>query len=247
MNRIARSMAGVFLCWSLFGHVAAQQVISTKAGIIDWVDGEAFLDREPLVLPQLGLVQMEKGQMLRTGRGYAELLLAGSAYLRTGENASLKLEQNQWNNTQLSLEQGSALIEIVGKIRTNPIRIRLSTSLIKNPGLYRLDHSPYRIRVYRGSAVAEVQGKKIRLESCRQVLLAGDLMPCKFDVDIADVLHRWAAQRSFKLFAANPGMSNWTWIDLGWFNNCGYRMRFHLNVSHEEWIRNRQLRGRQDD
>jgi hypothetical protein len=65
------------------------------------------------------------------------------------------------------------------------------------------------------------------------------------NVDAVDLLHQWAALRSFTLFADNPStrtQGHWTYIDLGWLKNYNYRMSFHSPEIYAERTRNRNTR-----
>ncbi len=99
----------------------AAQMVSAKAGVIQCTEGDVFLDGKPLKPSQRDYSQMETGQSLRTEKGRAELLLSPNTYLRLDENSSARLEQNRLEDTQLALEKGSALIEVVEEFKGNRV------------------------------------------------------------------------------------------------------------------------------
>lgn len=246
--RIARSLAMVFLLLTIAGAVSAQQVVSTTAGIIQCVEGDVFLEGKLLQLPRLphgSYLQMENGQSLRTMQGRMELLLNSYIYLRLGENGLLRMEQNQLNDSQLALEQGSVLIEVVQELPGNRTRLRFSTGIveIRKAGLYRLDAGSGEFRVYGGAALVTIGNRQKTIKTGRMVHLDGDFASPKFNANDADSLHQWAAQRSFNLFIASSESRkqlHWNPISLGWLRNSNYRMRFFSQLAFDELTRERR-------
>jgi hypothetical protein len=220
------------LCFFLVcGTATAQNVISTKAGVISFAAGAVSLDSNPVKLSKGSLFQMENGQRLKTQRGLAEVVLTPGAYLRLGGNSSVQMEQNQISEIQLSVESGSALIEIIDKIKTDPIRVHFQTSSaeIRKAGLYRFNYPPGEICVHGGEALMAVGGNNILIKSGKKFRMNIDQKPVRFSRSVKDSLHQWAALRSFDLFIAGSDTGKQLhWIDtaLGWFCNSNYQMRF---------------------
>jgi hypothetical protein len=184
--------------------VPAQQFLGAKAGILQYIQGEVFLDGNLLRLPQSGYIQLENGRSLSTRQGYLELVLNSEAYLRLGKDGTLRMEQNRLDDMQFVLERGSALIEVLDTTKSR-IKVRFSTGFveIKKAGLYRLDAGSSELRVYGGTAVVANGNRKATIKSQRMVRLDGIPASAKFDAKLTDALHEWAAQRSFNLFLAN--------------------------------------------
>ncbi len=240
---VAQSAITVLFVLSIGALAPAQQMIGAKAGLIPFVRGQVFLDGKSLRITRNDYAQMNNGQILSTKQGRAELLLSSGAYLRIGENGSLRMVRNSLDGTQLTLERGSALIEVVEKIKANPISINSSATVIeiKNPGLYRLDSNPSELRVYGGDALAYSRSNKTKVKEGSSIRLDGDFAHSAFDPNVADALHLWAAERSFAVFVANPknrNLSSWRPVGLGELKSTSYRMRFHTNTA---WIRNWQI------
>jgi hypothetical protein len=234
------------LCFSLFrSTVTAQNVIGAKAGVISNAVGTAYLDSRPVKLAKGSLFQMDNGQRLKTLRGLAEVVLTPGAYLRLGENSTVRMEQNQVSEIQLSVEAGTALIEIIDKIRTDPIRVYFQTGSaeIRNVGLYRFNSVSGEICAYGGEALVSDRGNNISLKGGRKIRMNGDLKPAKFSRKNKDVLHRWAARRSFALFVASSDTGKQIhWVDtaLGWLCNSNYQMRFQSQKYLAEYMRKRR-------
>jgi hypothetical protein len=156
------------------------------------------------------------------------------------------MQENQLSDTRLALEQGSALIEVVQEIKGNRISVLVSKSVVEveKAGLYRLDSGSGELRVYGGEAMVVKGDRKKAIKSGRMVYLSGDLASEKFDMDVADSLHQWAAQRSFSLFAVTPDtrkQTHWTPVSLGWVRNSNYRMSFYSEFFRYQWIRDQAI------
>jgi len=219
----------------LTGVARAQNLVSAKAGMIQYIEGYVFLDDTLLRLGLGDSAQMENGQSLRTRQGRAEMLVTTDIYLRLGQHGLLRMEQNRLDDTQFALEQGSALIEVVKKRSKNQIYIRFADGVIelKKNGLYRLDAGSRRIRVYGGEARVEKGVKEAKVKSGKMAHLNTDLELSQFDVNTADSLHRWAAIRSYILFIRSPStrtQDHWPQLSLGWRTNFNYRIRLHPEV-----------------
>jgi hypothetical protein len=244
----AASAAILLITLVFTDSVPAQQFVGAKAGILQHIQGEVFLEGNLLRLPRGSYIQLENGKSLSTGQGYLELVLNSDSYLRLGKDGLLRMEQNRLDDTQVVLERGSALIEVVDKTRGR-IRMNLSTGFveIKKAGLYRLDAGSSELRVYGGAAAVANGNRKATIKSERMVRLDGDPASENFDPNVVDALHEWAAQRSFDLFLANfsnGGQVHWKPVSLGWLRNFNYRMSFYSDQFRIQWMidqRNQEL------
>ena len=236
MKRRLYLSADIIIVFLLVTVVArAQNLVSAKAGMIQYIEGDVFLDNTLLHLGHGDCVQMENGQNLRTRQGRAEMLVTTDIYLRLGQHGLLRMELNRLDDTQFALEQGSALIEVVKRRSKNQIHIRFADGVIelKKNGLYRLDAGSRRIRVYGGEARVEKGGKQAKVKSGQRANLNTHLKLSQFDVHTADSLHRWAAIRSYILFIRSPStrtQDHWPQLSLGWRTNFNYRIRLHPDV-----------------
>jgi hypothetical protein len=216
----------------------AQYVIGTKAGIIEFIEGNVFLEDKPVILTPGHYVQMENGQTVRTGKGFAELLLNPGAYIRLGENTLLRVEQNKFSDTQLTLLQGSVLIESIEEIKGNRIRVRLGEDIVEasKVGLYRIEAASKELRVYGGAALVASRNKEYAVTRDRMVRLNKNHISEKFNANETDSLHQWAAKRSFDLFIASPaGQSHWAPVAMGWLVNTNYHARFRSQKFLDNW------------
>jgi hypothetical protein len=65
-------------------------------------------DRKSTKLPTL-----KDGQLLRTNNGRAEILLGPGVFVRLGPHAALRMVNSRLEDTQIEIEQGAALVEVV--------------------------------------------------------------------------------------------------------------------------------------
>lgn len=246
-HKIFPSAGLVIALLALAVGAQAQYVVSAKAGVIQFTAGEVFLDEEPVRLSKGDYETMENGQSLHTGRGFAELLLGANVYFRLGTNSLLKMYQNHLIDTQLALEKGSALVEVVEKAKGSQIRIAFGAGLveIKKKGLYRLDAGTRELRVYGGEARVAKKDLKAEIKKGKMIRLDDDFKSSKFDADAIDPLHQWSALRSFVLFVNNPvarTQPHWMHISLGWVKNNNFGMSFHSQKVYLEGMRNYNAR-----
>jgi hypothetical protein len=240
--------AAIIISITASGVLPSPQVTSAKAGIIQYVLGKAFLNERPLRLAKDDFVQMENGQSVRTDQGLVELLLASDVYLRLGNNTLLRMDKNRLTDTQLTLNRGSALIEVVEAIKGNRIKIAIPTGAveIKREGLYRLDVTSRQLQVLGGMALAMSKRKKSLIKSGNAVCLEDKLAPAPFDPDAADALHQWSGKRSFAIFEFNPNshsQTHWKPTSPGWMRNSSFRMTLYSTVFLEEWNENQRRLG----
>jgi hypothetical protein len=229
----------------------AQKIVGVKAGILQSIKGEVYLEDKRLKLPQNGHIQMGNGQLLTTKQGYAEVLLSPGAYLRLGEDSCVRMDDNQLGKTQIALEQGSALIEVVQEIEGNQMTFAIATSVveIERAGLYRLYALPGELRVYRGEAVVVKQGKTTLAKSGRVVHFARGPAVGKFDTGVADSLHKWAARRSFDLFIITPEtrkQTHWAPVSAGWLRNSAFRVSYYSEIFYLQWVKEEASRKIQE-
>jgi hypothetical protein len=244
MRQIAQSACIVSILHTIVGMALAQVVIGAKAGIIDCIEGEVFLDEEPESLSKSRYVQIKIGQRLRTQKGRAEVLPGPDVYLRLGENALLRINRNQLDDTRMELEQGPALVEIAQENKGIITKVQVSDSIVEitKAGLYRLDAGSGELQVYGGTARITCGKKEVTIKSGKKARLNGNFAAAEFDAKAFDSLHQWAARRSFDLFnatACTRTQNHWRPVSLGWAFNGNYRMRFRSDPLLAEWQKSR--------
>ncbi len=186
---------------------AAQQVISARAGVVQYVEGTVTVGGE-LISPKAGqFPSVKENEVLKTEEGRAEILLTPGVFLRVGENTSVRMVSSQLTNTKVEFLTGSALVECDDMPKDNAVTILHSgaeISILKS-GLYRFDGQPARVGVYGGEVkVVSADGKMMNLKNGHQATIEGTMAESKFDAKVEeDALYRWSSRRSDYVAMAN--------------------------------------------
>src|ERR1700728_5438476 len=140
--------------WSLgvlaAGTACAQYVISSHSGVIQYVEGRAYLADKPIE-PKFGqFPDIKENQEFRTEDGRAEILLTPGVFLRIGENSSIRMLSTRLTDTRVEVLSGSAMVECNDVPKDNSIQAIYKGNAIRfeKQGLYRIDSEPARLRVY---------------------------------------------------------------------------------------------------
>lgn len=107
-----------------------QYVISTKAGLVNYVAGEVNVKASQSIAA---------GASVRTGpNGYAEILLNPGSFLWISSNSEIVLDSVELTTIAVRVVSGGAMIEASGVDKKNPIKVRTQslTSDIVDDGLY---------------------------------------------------------------------------------------------------------------
>src|SRR5437773_7408304 len=109
-----------------------QFVVSTKAGLVNYVQGSANIK---------ATTSVPAGAPIETGPGgIVEILLNPGSYLRLGENSGAVIDQAELTNMALRITHGSAVIEANGFEKKSPLRVTAGNRKmdIISDGVYRI-------------------------------------------------------------------------------------------------------------
>jgi hypothetical protein len=221
------------LC-ALIGPISAQKVVSARAGLITLVQGFASLDNRRVALKATRFPQMKDGEALSTGRGRAELLLSPGVILRLAENSRVRLTDTQLSDTQVEIESGDALIEVLQLPEGSRIQIHLADTVTEftRTGVYRFGSVQKTLRVYGGEASVRSGSVTAVVKRGMTVSLNSALAVEKFDRKQTDALHNWAARRSFDLFMGDPEarqkQNHWQSAGAGYMENKNFGVEFRV-------------------
>ncbi len=183
----------------------AQSVISAQSGLVHYTEGQVFLG-DSAVQSKAGQFPQMKGQnVLRTEEGRAEVLLNPGAFLRIGENTSIRMVSGQITNARLELLSGSVVVEIVEPLNGSAVTIDYrdaAVSIVKR-GIYRLDSNPAALRVSDGEALVLAGDRQIVVKKGSMLPFDGTWATRKFDRDETDALDRWSGRRAEYMAMAN--------------------------------------------
>jgi hypothetical protein len=197
--------------WSLgvlaAGSACAQYVISSHAGVVQYVEGRAFLADKP-VEPKFGqFPDIKENQEFRTEDGRAEVLLTPGVFLRLGENSAIRMLSTRLTDTRVEMLSGSAVVESNEIPKDNAIELvyKKESIRLQKQGLYRLDTEPAHFQVFEGEAMVTDGSGSMTLKSGKQTNLSGVLMAESFDrkADDQDALYRWSDRRASYVAQAN--------------------------------------------
>ncbi|MBA3974019.1 MAG: hypothetical protein C0504_07350 [Candidatus Solibacter sp.] len=212
------------------GMLPAQNMISARAGLVNVADGEVLLAGKAVDPKPSEIVQIGRGEHLRTGEGRAEVLLTPGSFLRMSEQSEFSLDRTDLEDVSLTLKQGILLIEIAELLDGNLITVKMDDAEVRlsKAGLYRFSSDPMTVRVYDGEAVLKTSAGEQRLRKSRQMTASGDGWTAgRFDTDDTDYLHRWSRRRSEYVAMANRSSAReassfvgaWGGRTSGWYFN----------------------------
>jgi hypothetical protein len=219
---------------------SAQSVISAKAGVLHYIEGDVQINDQAQVMKPSKFPELKDREVLRTGEGRAELLLAPGSFLRLAENSAVRMESNAILATRLTLLEGTALVEVleIGKLASLEIEMGQSKVSVRKPGLYRLEMAGPVVKVYTGELAVNSQDNLVRVSEGRSLVIAGELAVVRFDKkQNTDELVQWADQRAQTLALANIHSarsvsntlaSNQRLGMSGWFYNSFYGMMTYV-------------------
>ena len=239
MSRL-KGIALLSLATSLIVPAAlAQNTNNARPGTINYVEGQATLNGQPLSTNTHGTTEISQGQTLATENGKVEVLLTPGVFLRIGDNSAVTMKSPDLTNTEVQLDRGTAEVEVDQIYKQNNLLVDqrpAQTKLLKN-GLYEFDANS--IRVFDGeAAVSTSQNAKnwIKVKGHHELALNGDEQKTEsFKPDQLannDALYNWSKLRADYLGQANqqlaeeyagaggfypgwywdPGLYSYTWL-----------------------------------
>jgi hypothetical protein len=171
-----------------------QFVVSTKAGLVNYVQGSANIK---------ATASIPAGAPIETGPGGAvEILLNPGSFLRLGGNSGAVLDQVELTNMAVRITHGSAVIEAKGFEKNSPLRVTAGNRKIDiiSDGIYSITDG----------TISVVDGK-IRDADTGAIYKKGyelsdnGAVKTKFAATPLDI---WSRKRSERIAAANVNIAN---------------------------------------
>lgn len=206
---------------------------SATPGTLNYIEGYASIGDQALDSKSVGSTELQPGQMLGTQNGKAEILLTPGVFLRLGSDSSVSMVSPSLTNTELTVNQGEAMLEVDEIHSQNDIHISqpgASTRVLKQ-GLYEFDAANQQVRVFDGKATVLAGDRQITVKGGHELALnaVGKLKAQRFDkkqVTQNDDLYRWSSLRSEYLSQANVETARVYFADggygPGWFGTGWY-------------------------
>jgi uncharacterized membrane protein YgcG len=197
-----------------------RQMGAAQPGTLNYVEGQATLDGQPIDRNAVGSVQLRPGQMLATQNGRAEILLTPGVFVRMGGNGSLQMVSPDLANTEIRLGKGRALVEVDWIQKENRILVDVGPRQIElqEKGLYDFDADRSQVRVFDGRAAVLEDGREDHIQGGHQMILtAAKLKAEGFDKKAyEDDLYRWSQLRASYLGEANIQLARTYYGGYGW-------------------------------
>ena len=202
-------------------------------GSVNYVEGTVYLQGKMLKPADVGTAVLEKGQMLTTGQGRVEVLLTPGVFLRLDENSAIRMENPELLQTQVSLVQGKASVEVDEIHNENDLEVLVNgvRSQMLQTGFYEFNATSPTTMVYKGKVAVNLGNDKYNLVKAHHELALSDNLkakPTDFNPTATqDQLYHWSKLRSQYLAEANnqlaPDYADMAGFAPGWFwNPYGY-------------------------
>jgi FecR protein len=231
LRTLAPVAIGLFVLLALIAPANAQSESSTnhqpRPGSLNYVEGRVTIGSEAIDPKSVGSAELEAGQSLTTEAGKAEILLTPGAFLRLGDNTSIKMLSSGLTNTKVQVQKGRALLEVAEIHKENELRVVVDgvTTELPKKGLYEFDADRNQVRVFDGKAEVQRNTSQVEVKEGREFNLgslnSGALKAEKFNEKLSrDDLYNWSSLRSKYLAEANThaarkyGSSGW---GTGWY------------------------------
>jgi hypothetical protein len=213
--RLTRWHAIAGLILTTLVSVSASKLDTKRAppGTLSCVIGEAWIGRQLLSEKSAGSAALSEGQLLRTGNGTVEVILAPEVFMRVGKDSSLRMTSLNPINVGVEVRQGQAIIEVVERRKANAIRVleHDATAQLLKKGLYEFDAEQRQFLVFKGEVVVQQGNESVVATSGRRVTrsFSGELRASKFNKKVFERsnLHRFSSMRAKYLAEVNA--SQW--------------------------------------
>lgn len=179
---------------------------SALPGTVNYLEGQVSINGTPATTGEIGKAHVAADQLLATGSGKAEVLLAPGTFLRVGDNSEVRMDSLGIVNPRVEVVNGEAMVEVDQKAKDSRIDIIQGSddSSILKPGLYNFDTRQGKIQVLDGKLRVSENGREKTLGKGKEALLNDEsLKTVSFDRKAKDDLYRWSSVRSDYLAEAN--------------------------------------------
>ena len=210
----------------------AQYVVSARAGTISFINGTVSIDDKTVERKSNKFPALKDGQLLRTGDGRAEILLGPGVFVRLGAHAAIRMVNSHLTDTQVKLERGTALVEVIEIANGSNVHVLLgdTSTSFRGIGLHRFDADTGDVSVYGGHADVTSGAQTFDATRGREIHLLPPPTESRFEPRAKDPLLQWAAARSFHLYITNPAarrrLTNWEPSNGRYYYNRDYGVQF---------------------
>ncbi len=193
-----------------YGQAPAQR--QGVPGTINYVEGQAMLNGQPLGPGAAGYSVAQPNQPIETQAGYVEVLLTPGAFLRIGPGSEVVMQSLGLANVQVQVVHGSAMVEVADLVKGTLMQVNMNgaTTQVEKRGLYEFDANQQLVRVLDGKAKILDASRVKTIDKGDQVVLTNaNLKSHSFDKQVAqaDPLYIWSSARSQAEAQANVAVA----------------------------------------
>jgi hypothetical protein len=205
--------------------IEAQSVVSVRAGIVHFSEGTVLLDGRQMEQHFGRFEYMAIGSELRTENGHAEIILTPGAFLRVGENSTIRMISNRLSDSKIELLKGSLVLDSTAGTEDSPITLRFGDyeARAQTQGYYRFDSNPPKLKVDSGQmAVFHGSSEAVMLVAGHTIAMRGGVLNILESQRNSDDLDTWNNTRNNSIAEKNvsslPGKDLSTVVD-DWKND----------------------------
>lgn len=178
-------------------RLPAQSMIPAKAGLISYAD-DAYVDGRAVEVSRTRFVPMNENEVLRTGRGRAELLLGPCSAMWVDVRSSLRMVASALSDVRVEVLTGSVLVATGDMLKGTRVSVLLKAfpAALDPKGAYRFDADPARIKTLAGKAIVQWKSEPVTLSAGRLLLLDADGGAGRFDRKSTDTFENWSVGRA---------------------------------------------------
>jgi hypothetical protein len=209
-----------------------------QPGTVNYVEGQASLDGQPINQNSVGSAVVGAGQQLQTANGKVEILLTPGVFFRLGANSTVRMISPTLTNTTVQLVQGNAMMEVADYEKENHLQVNVAgtDATVKKDGIYEFSANPPMTRVYDGKLELAMgdhtrnlsKGDEVALETNNPKLKTQDfdLKQTETSDDLyafsqlrADYMAQANMSAAEKYYGAGAGYGAPGWYGAGWYWN----------------------------
>jgi len=198
-----------------------------QPGTVNYIEGQASIDSQPLNQNSVGSTMLQAGQTATTQNGKVEILLTPGVFLRVNGNSALRMDSPGLADTTVTLQSGRAMVEVAQILPANNIVVAENGASVRleKRGVYDFDATRGTVRVFDGEAVANVNNQNIKIKGGHELAFnQTDKLKAKgFDKTASqDDFYRWSSLRSSYLAEANVDAARMYVGGAGWYGPGWY-------------------------
>ncbi|HEY7307274.1 MAG TPA: hypothetical protein VH601_24335 [Bryobacteraceae bacterium] len=185
---------------------SGQSVISVHSGLLNYFDGEVYLDDQPLHDKFGTFPTIKAGSALRTEQGRAEILLTPGVFLRLDQNSSIRMVTVALTDTRVEFLKGSAILDSTeSQAGNSPLILYWACEVrFTKPGVYRLDAEPAPLlEVYSGEAEVKHDGGSSLIGTSDEFFFLAATKTNRYGDGNFDPFYDWAKNRNDLIAADN--------------------------------------------